>query len=419
MLSIKKLTLIASYFCYLIPLVLLTGPFLPDLFLSICSLIFLLIIFLSKDYKYFNNLFFKVFVIFCIYLIINSLTSNYPFHSIKSSLFYFRFGIFSLAVFYFIENVYKFRETFFKFILIAFILAICSGVFQYFFSTNILGQIIFNTNRLALPFSDELVLGQYLSRVFPVLMSLFIFSMNKNYKNYPLLFLLLISTDIIIFLSGERTALGLLFITSFLILVLLKNLRIFRLVSLIFSIGVIIIISIYNPIIKERNIDKTISQLGLNDSVKSINLFSEIHENHIKVAWKMFLEKPLVGHGANNFRSYCYDKKYNINAKHCSTHPHHSYIQLLAETGIIGLSFFLSLLILFIQMTFKHLLSLLRNSRSYLSDYDVCILVAIAPTIWPLLPTLNFFNNWINVIYYLPIGFILHILYSQNKKNNY
>ena len=44
------------------------------------------------------------------------------------------------------------------------------------------------------------------------------------------------------------------------------------------------------------------------------------------------------------FRIIC-DKRYNINAFTCSTHPHNTIMQFLSETGIIGTIFyFVSLL---------------------------------------------------------------------------
>jgi hypothetical protein len=37
------------------------------------------------------------------------------------------------------------------------------------------------------------------------------------------------------------------------------------------------------------------------------------------------------------------------------------------------------------------------------SDMVACLFVSL----WPIIPTGSFFNNWINVIYYLPIGFLI------------
>ena len=47
-------------------------------------------------------------------------------------------------------------------------------------------------------------------------------------------------------------------------------------------------------------------------------------------------------------------------------------------------------------------------SGRVLSDYKLCFYVSIFITLWPLVPTGSFFNNWLNVIYFLPIGFIIN-----------
>ena len=45
---------------YFLPIALATGPFLPDLIVVICSILFLIDTFRLKLFKYFNNDFFKV-----------------------------------------------------------------------------------------------------------------------------------------------------------------------------------------------------------------------------------------------------------------------------------------------------------------------------------------------------------------------
>ena len=49
-----------------------------------------------------------------------------------------------------------------------------------------------------------------------------------------------------------------------------------------------------------------------------------------------------------------------------------------------------------------------------LTDYQVCLLVSLFVTLWPLAPSMNFFGNWVSAIYFLPAGFILH---SFNNKD--
>ena len=42
-----------------------------------------------------------------------------------------------------------------------------------------------------------------------------------------------------------------------------------------------------------------------------------------------------------------------------------------------------------------------------MTNYRLCLLICVFINLWPLAQTGNFFNNWISIIYYLPIGFII------------
>ena len=57
----------------------------------------------------------------------------------------------------------------------------------------------------------------------------------------------------------------------------------------------------------------------------------------------MFSDNKLFGQGSNTFRYLCSSEKFRISDKNegCSTHPHNIYVQLLAETGLIGVLFLL------------------------------------------------------------------------------
>ena len=85
-----------DFSCYLIiilPATLISGPFIPDLIVSICSII---LIFSLKEKKYFTNYFLLFFLLSCCYFILSSMESSDINLSFESSLFYFRFGFFSI-----------------------------------------------------------------------------------------------------------------------------------------------------------------------------------------------------------------------------------------------------------------------------------------------------------------------------------
>ena len=130
----------------------------------------------------------------------------------------------------------------------------------------------------------------------------------------------------------------------------------------------------------------------------------------------MFIENPVFGVGPKLFRIYCDDKKYNIDMYTCSTHPHNTYIQILAETGIIGFIFISIPFIFIIRRLSRKLICNISGSKSNTSDYQACLLICILVSLWPLIPTQAFFNNWISVIYFLPIGFYLHSIYARDSQ---
>ena len=70
---------------YVLPLALITGPFIPDLIVVLCSILFLIDTFRLKLFDYYNNNFFKVFIIFVFFLNLSALFSDYSI-SFKYSL---------------------------------------------------------------------------------------------------------------------------------------------------------------------------------------------------------------------------------------------------------------------------------------------------------------------------------------------
>ena len=127
----------------------------------------------------------------------------------------------------------------------------------------------------------------------------------------------------------------------------------------------------------------------------------------------MFLDNKILGIGVRNFRNFCNDDKYKINERSCTTHPHNTYVQLLSETGLIGFIFGISIFIFFIIISLKHLIGVIFKNKYYFNDFEICMLSAILISLWPFVPTGNFLNNWVSIVYYFPVGFLL---WSLNKR---
>ena len=113
----------------LIPLALVSGPFIPDLLLVITILLFILQIIYKKLYFYFHNRYSYFFFTYCTYIIICSLLSSNILLSLESSLFYFRFGIFALAIWYIVDTDPRFIKYFTYILTALFMILFIDGVY--------------------------------------------------------------------------------------------------------------------------------------------------------------------------------------------------------------------------------------------------------------------------------------------------
>ena len=95
----------------LLPVALISGPLLSDLFISLSVIIFIFHCLYFKDYQYFDNNFFKSFMVFYFLCLISALLSDFKLISSIKSFLYFRFGFFALAFYEFCEII---NEPYFK-----------------------------------------------------------------------------------------------------------------------------------------------------------------------------------------------------------------------------------------------------------------------------------------------------------------
>ena len=422
---------IIYFLIIVLPITLVSGPFLSDLSISIISILFIYISLKNKLYFYYKNIYSKIFGLFFIILLLTSIFSIDPFVSLKKTIFFFRFWIFTLAVWYIFslkkEKLLNLLITTFT---IVFIILIIDGYIQFFLKENIFGWPI-QGSRVSSLFKDELILGSYLSRLLPIYFALLVFTKfeKKKYK-YFLFFIIFVGIETLTFLSGERVAFFFVNASSIMLIFTMQNYKVFRICSIIMSVILILLLINIYPKSTDRIVDKTINQLGFEKIIENNNgveltdvdkskqkkyIFSLEHQNHYVSSIRMFKDNIFTGIGPRMFRYMCPLEEYNI-WEGCSTHPHNTYVQLLTETGIIGFAFgFIIFLIIFISII-KHFFYKLLKNRIIYNDFQLCLLSAIMISIWPFVPTGGFFNNWLNIIYFFPVGFFLSSLTKKKHK---
>ena len=406
----SKADLFSSILFILIIPSLVSGPFLPDLFLSLIAFIFLLkTIFDKKLLIYFDIKFTLFFLFFFITILVSSFLSEKILFSFESSLFYFRYYFFSIAIFYLITKYEFLKKLFLFFALLTLCFLSIDSIYQYFNKFSLFLSIpLQNTYRASSLFQDELKLGNFIIRLLPLISALFILYFHKNK-----LFLLLILFSCSILVSGERTALGLLilfFLGIFFINLNLKKI----IITLILFASIFSIIFLAENNIKNRMFTYTYEQI-FDDNSRKIYFFSEQHTGHYISAIKMFKSNPIIGIGPKMFREECQKAEYDSIQYACTTHPHNIYIQLLAETGFIG---FVQIFILFIYVCYNLVKYVLKKGITKNEEVFYFILLGFFINLWPIAPSFNFFNNWINIVFYLPVGFLMYFKNQLLQKKN-
>ena len=393
---------VSSFILYLFPASLILSTFLSNLFVTIISLSFLFYIILRKT-KLPENIFFKLFIIFWLYLILRSLFAENIFFSVRSSFFYIRYIFFLFAIIFIIENNKYFLKNFLKIFLVTFSILLFDGLIQFLFGTNITGISAKNleAGRISGLFGKELVLGSFISKIIFLLLAILCLT-KINYQKSIFLGTFFFSV-IVVLISGDRSPFFIIILLSLILLILLKFFKLKT--KIIFGLFLVssILFTIYSSqVIRDRVIKHTTTQLINNFSsetkIHKLNIFSKGHEAHYVAAYKMFKENIIFGQGPNMFRFLCKKNEYYVEPQSCSTHPHNYYIQLLAETGLIGFSF-LSALFLFIaaNLLFKKL-----------SNFGILISLSLMLNLFPLIPTGNFFNSWVANLYFLSFAFYIY-----------
>ena len=261
---------ISSTLLILFPISFITGPLIPEIILAILSIYANFQIIKFKEYHYYKHKYSFFFLIFWFYLISNSIVvSEYYFWSLKSSFFYFRYYIFSISVIYLLDKKIVDLKKIGAYLSLSFIIIVFDLIFQYYYGQNLIGYKTIE-NRNSSFFGEELILGSYLIKIFPIILTILISGFIKIKKKFIIIILLPLFV-VILFLTGERTAtiLGIIFVIGSSIFILngLKSKIIYFLILLIIPITLII----FNQNIQKRFFHDTLNYISFSSYNKYIN----------------------------------------------------------------------------------------------------------------------------------------------------
>ncbi len=398
-----------SFTCASIPLLLITGPLIPEIIILINILLGIIyfrkeLVKLVKENKLIQLLF-----IFYIYIIFNSLYNFYDLKLLVKNILYIRFILFFCLILYLLNNYKDFLKYNFFFLIFIYLFLFIDVTYQFIFLQDLFGYKI-KEWRFSGPFGEEQILGGFIVKFLSILL-ITIYVFIKNKKNIFLTLLIIISLYLAL-LSGERSSLFYLFIIIFIFFFFGLNSIIYRLV-LIF-LFVLITQFIFNSYqgVYNRVVNNTINHIF---SGKEIYIFSKGHQKIYATAHEIAKENIIFGSGPSSFRNSC--KKFEVkNSKKyaCSTHPHNTFLQFASELG-----FFLFIILTYLYIRFLILFSkLIYNRIVFKNEKYIVRAFSILPILIMLFPfgtSGNFFNNFNSIIFFYIAAFSCYFNKNLNK----
>jgi len=384
----------SSYYwlAILLPIAIAMGRGVADTILTTTVALFALDTALNKRSYLFKEKWFLAALALWTYMLARSTFVELPMISLKKSLPFIRFPLFALCCQYLGSSQKEFSKKLYISSLIAVAFLTLDGFIQYIFGKDLLGNSISdqgNFYRLTGPFS-KLVLGATITILaIPALAKMLENIRNKSQILASGLFLLAIYA--IVFLSGERAALLQLTLAIFiLLLILVRDLKIILSLGVAATLLGALFLYIFD-------LNKIISR-QIFSILEILNHYAETPYGKL---WNAGLnigkENWIFGIGPMQFEEHC-----NKISNFCSYHPHNIYIELFAETGLIGLILLLTMFY-FIAVKFIH------SQKTVLSTGAF---VSFAMKILPI-PSSGFFKNWYAVPLWLMIGWLLS---DSNRK---
>ena len=342
-----------------------------------------------------------------------------------------RFIVLIYAIFFIINKIDYFLKFFFIICLGSLLINMLVGYLQFFYDNFFQGDLFLNKGvwltesnpKLIVSgfFGDEKKLGSFLCRLFPLTVGLYLLvSKVENNKKIINILIFFIPLFILIFLSSERMSLFYCSLTF--VFIFFYAARINRKNIIIFPLSIILITSIlyfsdFNRF--KQTVDRSYEQIFPKGR---LIFFSVQHSFFASTSFELFKANPILGIGPNNFRRKCseysahyisekydYDKTViykaqNKKIQNCSTHPHNIFFQLLSETGLLGIIFYLIFNIFLFIETIKFFFKKNYNQISFF------FLLPIIYYLNPLLPSGNFFNNWYMCFGILGLPFYLYLV---------
>ena len=414
----KKIENLLVILISLIPISILIGSAISLANILFFDFLFIIILFLRKDFEWIDSSVVKILLILYLYLIFNSLIAQQPELSLLRNLGFIRLIILFVGINYFL-NKSENLKLIFKVWSLTILIVVIDIFIEKIFGKNIFGYSAVNSagsQRIVSFFKDEAIPGSFIHAFSFMLVGFFVMKLKETKINIniyltSLIILIFFATVVI---TGERSNSIKFLISLVLFLILFNEINsVKKIIIFCFIFFVITLTVLSNEYLKGRATNTTIYLItSYKNSFQSPNPlpggnpYAELNRSGFEV----FKKYPFFGVGNKNYR---YEScKIDTNKYYyCETHPHQIYFEFLSEHGLIGGAI---LMIVFFSIFFR-IIRIISLSKNYISLGCFIYLLTIFT---PLLPSGSFFTDYNLTLFFVNMAVMYGSIIELNIFNH-
>lgn len=394
----------------IMPFLLVFYRTIADLTVVFVGVIFIFISYQKKDWRWLNNSWVKFNMLFWLYLLLlNSPLSATPLNSFLYGLFFVRWPLFACALAYWLFKDES-RKTQFIYALCAVCaFIIFDSIWQYFAGTDLFGYDKLPGNRLSGPFKAPIP-GITLLRIFFI--ALFALLIRRYFKSITASFWMLISLMFIgvlfMMMTGERMAFMLFLLACTCIIVGFSIEQKIKKINILAGVAAILISAIalilFSPATAERSIYSIAAKVG--------HFWQSDYGLVFSAAIEVWKENPIFGNGLHSYRQACEQMGLLASWGMPCSHPHNLYLQIAAETGIIGLILFMAAIVHIYIAALKQLF-ITKQWTVFALSFSVLTVCFL-----PVIGGISLLNNGVAALVWLGVGWTLSLGNSTELFSN-
>ena len=337
------------------------------------------------------------------------------------SLSFFRFIILYFTLRFLIEN--KIINLKYFFISSSFFVIFVSldVIYQFYFGKDIFGFESPFKRKFPGPFNDEAISGGYIQKFSFFAFFLIPFFFKENLKKYYklIIFVLFLIFSFSIVLTGNRMPALLFFLSIVLVFIFINNLKKY-LFKFLISLFIVITLA-YNFSYKVKmNFGNMKFQII---EISRVLIFKKPAEKeYVKSPYLREFQSSFdtwrlhkyIGGGIKNFRYYCHFRQ-NIHKNSsiiCNMHPHNYYLEILTETGLVGILIITCFLAsLFYTMIKRNIF----KNKLYKNNLFVVFFILFLIEIFPIKSTVSLFTTNNATYFFLILGLLIGLLLKKKS----